>query len=233
MTRVLFPRLVVATGNAGKLVELRALLAGLALELVPQSALGVPAAVESGATFADNALLKARHAARYTGLPALADDSGLEVDAFGGAPGVCSARYAGAAADDEANNAKLLAALAALDAPGGTPAPRSARYRCVVACVRAADDLAPLLAAGCWEGRIARSPRGTGGFGYDPLFVVDAAGRTAAELPARDKNSVSHRALALAALRAALECSAAAVTTPAAPAGAGAAHVTHAASDRP
>ena len=231
MTRMLFPRLVVATGNPGKLGELRALLAGVALELVPQSSLGVPAAVESGATFADNALLKARHAARHTGLPALADDSGLEVDALGGAPGVRSARFAGAAADDEANKAKLLAALAALDAPGGAPAPRSARYRCVLACVRAAEDPAPVLAAGCWEGSIARSPRGTGGFGYDALFVVDAAGRTAAELPAREKNRISHRALALAALRAALE-GAATVAAPPAPPDPRAAHETRAAPPR-
>ena len=203
MTRVLFPRLVVATANPGKLAELRVLLAGLAGELVPQSALGVPAVAETGATFADNALLKARHASRHTGLPALADDSGLEVDALAGAPGVRSARYAGAAADDSANNAKLLAALAALDGPGGA-VPRAARYRCVIACVRSADDTAPLLAAGAWEGRIAPAPRGTGGFGYDPLFVVDAAGHTAAELPATEKNRRSHRAAALAALREAL-----------------------------
>jgi len=213
---VLFPRLVVATANPGKLRELGALLAGLAGELVPQSSLGVPAVVESGATFADNALLKARHAARHTGLPALADDSGLEVDALGGAPGVHSARYAGATADDAANNVKLLAALAALDAAGAAAAPRSARYRCVIACVRAADDPAPLLATGSWEGSIARTPRGTGGFGYDPLFVVDAAGRTAAELPAQEKNRVSHRAAALAALRALLERGAGVTAGPAA-----------------
>ena len=216
MTRVLFPRLVVATANPGKLGELRELLAGLALELVPQSALGVPAAAETGVSFAANALLKARHAARHSGLPALADDSGLEVDALGGAPGVHSARYAGEVADDAANNAKLLAALAALDVPGGAAAQRGARYRCVIACVRGTDDPAPLLAAGTWEGSIARAPRGTGGFGYDPLFLVDAAGRTAAELPAAEKNRVSHRARALAALRSALECAAATAATPAA-----------------
>jgi len=220
MTRLLFPRLVVATANPGKLRELAALLAGLARELVPQTVLGVPAVAESGATFADNALLKARHAARHTGLPALADDSGLEVDALGGAPGVHSARYAGPGSDDAANNAKLLAALAALDAARGAAAPRSARYRCVIACVRSADDPAPLLGTGTWEGSIARAPRGAGGFGYDPLFVVDAAGRTAAELPAQEKNSRSHRAAALAALRAALERGAAATAGPAARPGA-------------
>lgn len=203
MTRVPFPRLVVATGNPGKLAELRALLAAFALELVPQATLGVPAVAESGATFTANALLKARHAARLTGLPALADDSGLEVDALGGAPGVHSARYAGAAANDKANNSKLLAALASLDASGGVAAPRSARYRCVIACVSSPDDPAPLLAAGCWEGSIAHAPRGTGGFGYDALFVVDATGRTAAELPAAEKNRLSHRAVAFAALCAA------------------------------
>jgi XTP/dITP diphosphohydrolase len=191
------PRLVVATGNAGKLAELRALAAALAAEMLPQTALGVVAAEETADSFAGNALLKARHAARATGLPALADDSGLEVDALGGAPGVYSARYAGPAASDADNNAKLLAALA------GRAAPRRARYRAVLVLVRAADDPAPLLAEGRWEGEIALAPRGTGGFGYDPLFVPAGSARTAAELSPAEKNRVSHRGQALAALLAA------------------------------
>jgi len=191
------PRLVVATGNAGKLAELRTLAAALAAEMLPQTALGVASAEETADSFAGNALLKARHAARATGLPALADDSGLEVDALGGAPGVYSARYAGAAASDADNNAKLLAALA------GHAAPRRARYRAVLVLVRTADDPAPFLAEGRWEGEIALAPRGTGGFGYDPLFVPAGSARTAAEFSPAEKNRASHRARALAALLAA------------------------------
>jgi XTP/dITP diphosphohydrolase len=191
---LVLPRLVVATGNPGKLRELEALLAGVAAELVPQAALGIAAAAETEPSFEGNALLKARHAARLAALPALADDSGLEVDALGGQPGVHSARYAGEGARDEANNAKLLAALA------GVPEPRRARYRCVIALVRSADDPAPLVARGHWEGRIARTPRGTRGFGYDPLFEVGDGPLTAAELAPADKNRVSHRARALAEL---------------------------------
>ncbi len=187
------PRLVVATGNAGKLAELRALAAALATEIVPQSALGVAAVAETERSFAGNALLKARHAARATGLPALADDSGLEVDALDGAPGVYSARYAGDGARDADNNAKLLGALA------GVAAPRRARYRAALVLVLGPDD-PPLLAEGSWEGEIATAARGSGGFGYDPLFLPDGGQRTAAELAAAEKNRVSHRAQALAAL---------------------------------
>jgi XTP/dITP diphosphohydrolase len=188
------PRLVVATGNAGKLAELRTLAAALATEIVAQSALGVAAAAETETSFAGNALLKARHAARATGLPALADDSGLEVDALGGAPGVYSARYAGDGASDTDNNAKLLAALA------GQPLPRRARYRAALVLVLGPDDPAPLVAEGRWEGEIASAPRGAGGFGYDPLFVPTGGTRTAAELVPAEKNRLSHRAQALAAL---------------------------------
>ncbi len=191
------PRLVVASGNAGKLRELRALLAELATELIAQSELGVAAVAETETSLRGNALLKARHAARATGCAALADDSGLEVDALGGAPGVYSARYAGEGAPDADNNRKLLAALA------GVPAPRRARYRAVLALVRNADDPSPLVAEGAWEGEIARAPRGAGGFGYDPLFVPAGLERTAAELAPEEKNRVSHRARALAALLAA------------------------------
>jgi XTP/dITP diphosphohydrolase len=191
-------RLVVASANPGKLEELGALLGGFAGQIVPQQSLGVASAEETAATFAGNALLKARHAARSTGMAALADDSGLEVYALGGAPGVHSARYAGAGASDAANTARLLAALAQV------PEPRTARYRCVIALVLGPEDAAPLIAEGCWEGRIARAPRGSGGFGYDPVFVVGDGLKTAAELAPAVKNRLSHRARALAALAAAL-----------------------------
>jgi XTP/dITP diphosphohydrolase len=197
--RVLPGRVVLATGNAGKQRELTALLGPLGFDLVLQTALGIESAAETGATFAANALLKARHAARLARLPALADDSGIEVDALGGRPGVWSARYAGVDADDAANNEKLLAELA------GVPlARRTARYRCVIALVASADDPAPLLAEGVWEGRIGEAPRGEGGFGYDPLFWPLAMNLTAAELPPAGKNAISHRGGALAALLAQL-----------------------------
>jgi XTP/dITP diphosphohydrolase len=188
-------RVVLATGNAGKLREIAALLAPLSFEVIAQSALGIAPAVETGTTFEANALLKARHAAQAADLPALADDSGIEVDALGGRPGVWSARYAGPDATDADNNALLLQELAAV--PG---AARTARYRCVIAFVRHAADQAPLIAHGSWEGRIATAPRGSGGFGYDPLFVPRGLDHTAAEMSAADKNAVSHRAVALAAL---------------------------------
>jgi XTP/dITP diphosphohydrolase len=190
-------RLVLATGNRGKVREMAAILADLGLEVIAQNELGVVPVEETGTTFEANALLKARHAAAATGCAALADDSGLEVDALDGAPGVYSARYAGPGATDEANNDKLLAALE------GVPAPRRARYRCVLAFVRDAADPEPLIASGSWEGEITSAPRGSGGFGYDPLFVVagDPAGRTAALLDPPEKNRISHRAKALAELR--------------------------------
>ena len=195
MTLIL-PRLVVATGNAGKLREFKALLGDLADELVPQAALGVEPPEETETTFRGNALLKARYAARITALPAIADDSGLEVDALDGRPGVYSARYAGPAADDAANNAKLLAELK------GVPSPRRARYRCVIALVRYAEDPDPLVADGRWEGQIAEAARGADGFGYDPLFLVGDGTWTAAELPEAQKNRLSHRGCALEMLRA-------------------------------
>ncbi|HMA10751.1 MAG TPA: RdgB/HAM1 family non-canonical purine NTP pyrophosphatase [Steroidobacteraceae bacterium] len=188
-------RVVLATGNAGKQRELAALLAPLGIEILLQTALGITAAEETGTTFEANALLKARHAARESRLPALADDSGLEVDALEGRPGVWSARYAGPDASDEANNAKLLAELA-----GVPPARRTARYRCVIAFVRDADDPAPLIAEGAWEGSIGEAPLGTGGFGYDPLFWPRGVAMTAAQMDAAAKNAVSHRGLALAEL---------------------------------
>ncbi len=187
-------RLVVASGNAGKLRELRALAAALATEIVPQSELGVTAVAETESSFVGNALLKARHAARATGSAALADDSGLEVDALAGAPGVYSARYAGEGASDADNIAKLLGALA------DVPPPRRARYRAVLVLVQGPDDPAPLVAEGRWEGRIATAPRGAGGFGYDPLFLPGDGERTVAELAPAEKNRLSHRAQALEAL---------------------------------
>ncbi|MFO1426929.1 MAG: RdgB/HAM1 family non-canonical purine NTP pyrophosphatase [Steroidobacteraceae bacterium] len=191
-------RVVLATGNRGKLAEFADLLAPAGLEFVPQSELGVDSPEETGATFAANALLKARHAAARTGLPAMADDSGLEVDALGGAPGVRSARYAGEDATDARNVAKLLAALAGVPA-----ARRRARFHCAIALVRSADDAAPLLADGCWEGEIIEAPRGAGGFGYDPVFLDPASGRTAAELAPAQKHARSHRGAAARAARAA------------------------------
>jgi XTP/dITP diphosphohydrolase len=190
-------KLVLATANAGKLSELAALLAGLDVEVVAQGALGVASPAETGATFAENALIKARHATQTTGLAAVADDSGLEVDALDGAPGVHSARYAGPDASDRDNNRRLLEQLR------GSPAPRTARYRCVLAYLADANA-EPVLCAAAWEGAIALAPRGAGGFGYDPLFLVagDRGQRTAAELAPAEKNRISHRGQALAQLRA-------------------------------
>ena len=188
-------RLVLASGNAGKLRELTAILAPLGHELVPQSALGFDSPPETGTTFVENALLKARHASRLAHLPALADDSGIEVDALGGRPGVYSARYAGEGASDTQNLQKLLAEL-----QGVSDERRTARYQCVIALVRKADDPAPLIAEGAWEGRILQAPRGSHGFGYDPIFLPAGLQLTAAELSAHDKNAVSHRGKALKAL---------------------------------
>ena len=188
-------RVLLASANAGKQREFAALLAPFGIELLLQSALGIPSIAETGTSFEANALLKARHAASAGALPALADDSGLEVDALEGRPGVYSARYAGEAATDQDNNAKLLAELAPV--PAGA---RTARYRCVLALVRHPEDPAPLLAEGAWEGQIALAPAGTGGFGYDPLFVPRGFDQTVAQLPLVIKNRLSHRAVALALL---------------------------------
>jgi len=188
--------LVLASGNAGKLAELRAMLADLPLTIVPQRELGVDDVPETGTTFVENALIKARHAAQVTGLPALADDSGLIVDALGGAPGLYSARYAGSPTDDAANNAKLLQAL-----DGLPEAQRTARFYAVIVLLRHADDPQPLIAEGSWEGRILAAPRGHHGFGYNPVFLDPSHGLTAAEMAPEQKNRISHRALALQALR--------------------------------
>jgi len=196
-------RLVLASANPGKLRELEALLAPLGFGVVPQGELGVTAAAETGSTFLDNALIKARHAAAHTGQAALADDSGIEVDALDGRPGVWSARYAGDGASDEANLQRLLRELSELPA-ARDPASRGARYQCVIAVARSAADPAPLIARGTWEGHIATAPRGHGGFGYDPVFVPRGDTRTAAELPEWEKNTVSHRGQALRELLARL-----------------------------
>ena len=189
------PSLVLASGNAGKVREFQALV-GAAWRVRPQSEFAVVPVAETGSTFFANALLKARHAAQCTGLPALADDSGLEVDALGGAPGVWSARYAGPEADDAANNVKLLAALS-----GIPEAQRTARFRCVLVWLSGPRDESPLTAEGVWEGRILTAPRGLGGFGYDPLFLDPGTGLTAAELTDDAKNARSHRGRALLSLR--------------------------------
>ena len=191
---------MLATANAGKLREFRSLLAGLPLRIEPQSAFGVEPAEETGASFLENALLKARHAARTTGAAVIADDSGLEVDALGGAPGVCSARFAGPGSDDAANNSKLMGELTGVGADQ-----RHARYRCVLVYLPAAEAGPPLIAEGVWEGMILDTPRGARGFGYDPYFWLPDLGRSAAELTAEDKNRLSHRGTALRALRTQLD----------------------------
>ncbi len=187
--------LVLASGNPGKLREFRALLEPLAYDVRPQSDFAVPEVEESGLTFVENALLKARQACRITGLPALADDSGLAVDALQGAPGIYSARYAGESKSDDANNCKLLEALDQV--PEGQ---RTARYWCVLVLLRHADDPVPRIVQISWDGEILAHPRGEGGFGYDPLFWVPEKGMSAAELSALEKNRLSHRGRALQAL---------------------------------
>ncbi len=188
-------RVVLASGNAGKLREFGELLADVGLDVVPQSEYVSEAAAETGLTFVENALLKARHAARLSGLPALADDSGISVDALDGAPGIYSARYAGADASDQDNLDKLIAATRHLP-----DQERTAHYHCVIAYLRHAEDPIPLLASGVWHGRLLTTPRGSNGFGYDPIFYVESKHCTAAELEPAVKNSLSHRGQAMRAL---------------------------------
>ena len=190
-------KVVLASGNAGKLRELAALLAGLGVELISQSDLKVRPAAETGQTFIENALIKARHASRQTGLPAIADDSGLVVPALSGAPGVRSARYAGAAATDADNNRKLINALS-------DDSDRSAWFYCALVFLHHPEDPSPLLATGLWRGRIIDQPRGANGFGYDPHFLIPHLDKTSAELPPQQKNQLSHRGQAAQALAAAL-----------------------------
>ena len=190
-------RLVLASNNAGKLREIDRMLAPLGVRTVSQGELGVPEADEPHVTFIENCLAKARHASRLTGLPALADDSGICVAALGGAPGVHSARYAGEPPSDARNNERLLREM-------DRHADRRAHYYCVMILLRHVDDPEPLIAEGVWHGEILRAPRGGGGFGYDPLFLVDGMDRTGAELPLDVKNGISHRGQALQALLAKL-----------------------------
>jgi XTP/dITP diphosphohydrolase len=186
-------RLVLASNNAGKLREFRRLLEPLGLDVIPQVELGIAEADEPHVTFIENALAKARHASAASGLPALADDSGICVDALGGAPGVYSARYAGDPKSDARNNAALVAALQGI-------ADRRAHYYCVLVLVRHAEDPQPIVAEGIWHGVVVDTPRGSGGFGYDPHFEDPATGMTGAELPLAQKNEVSHRGQALRSL---------------------------------
>ncbi|KYQ98070.1 XTP/dITP diphosphatase [Serratia plymuthica] len=185
-------KVVLATGNPGKVRELADLLADFGLNVVAQTELGVDSAEETGLTFIENAILKARHAAQITGLPAIADDSGLAVDALGGAPGIYSARYAGVDASDQQNLDKLLVALK--DVPQGS---RGAQFHCVLVYMRHAEDPTPLVFHGSWAGEITFESAGAGGFGYDPVFYVPELGRTAAELSRDEKSAVSHRGKAL------------------------------------
>ena len=183
-------KIVLASNNPGKIREIQAIFNERLV--VPQSELAIPEANETGLTFVENAIIKARNAAYYSGLPAIADDSGLEVDALAGAPGVRSARYAGAGASDQRNLEKLLEEMT--DIPDDQ---RTARFRCVIVYLRHEQDPCPLIAQGCWEGGILRSPRGSEGFGYDPVFLVPEEGRASAELRPERKNRLSHRGKAL------------------------------------
>lgn len=192
-------RLVLASGNTGKLAELRSLLADTGVELLSSRELGIDDPAETGLTFVENALIKARNASARTGLPALADDSGLCVDALQGAPGLISAHYAGEHGNHAANIERVLAAMQNIEEDA-----RSAYFISVLVLLRHADDPAPLIAEGRWHGRILRVPRGHGGFGYDPIFLDPQLGVSAAELPSAEKNQLSHRALALQKLRAQL-----------------------------
>lgn len=188
-------RIVLASGNQGKLREFAELLAGTGIVVRAQSEFGVPEAEENGLSFVENAIIKARNAAQHTGLPAIADDSGLEVDALNGAPGIYSSRYAGPGGDNGPNVRKLLEALS------GTPEEeRAARFRCVIVYMRHAADPTPLICQGTWEGSILTEARGNGGFGYDPVFLAPGYGCSAAELPPETKNQLSHRGQALRAL---------------------------------
>lgn len=189
-----------ASSNPGKLREMNQILGGLGIEVVPQSDFKVPDAEETGLSFVENAILKARHAAKLTGLPAIADDSGLEVDALQGAPGIYSARFSGPGATDEKNLQKLLEELK--DVPEGE---RTARFQCLMVFMSHADDPTPLICQGTWEGRILSEPRGTGGFGYDPVFYVPSEKCASAELAPEVKNRLSHRGQALKKLVAALQ----------------------------
>ena len=185
-------KIVLASGNKGKVREFNQLLAELDIEVVPQTEFGVPEAEETGLTFVENAIIKARNAAAHTGLPAIADDSGIEVDALNGAPGIYSARYSGPGASDEANWKKLLQELDGVD-----DAERTARFQCLLVLMEHDRDPTPIICQGSWEGRITTAPQGENGFGYDPVFYVPQHDCTAAQLTPEQKNSLSHRGQAL------------------------------------
>lgn len=185
-------KIVLASGNAGKVREINNLLSNHGIEVVPQTDFDIPEAIEDGLSFVENAIIKARHAAKLTGLPAIADDSGIEVDALNHAPGIYSARYSGEGANDQRNNEKMLKAL-----DGVSEADRNARYQCVMVFMRDAEDPTPIIAQGSLEGRIMTAPRGEGGFGYDPIFWLPEKNCAAAELSLEEKNKISHRAIAL------------------------------------
>ena len=185
-------KIVLASGNAGKVREINKLFAGSGIEIVPQSEFDVPDVPETGTTFVENAIIKARHAAECTGLPAISDDSGIEVDALDSRPGVYSARYAGEGASDEDNNNLMLKEL-----EGVAEAERTARYQCLIVFMRSHTDPVPIITQGSWEGRILEAPQGDGGFGYDPIFWLPEQNCAAAELSLEAKNKISHRAKAL------------------------------------
>jgi len=185
-------KLVLASGNAGKVIEINNLLQANGIEVISQNEFDVPEAIEDGLTFVENAIKKARNACKHTGLPSIADDSGIEVDAINKAPGIYSARYSGEDATDAKNNKKLLA-----DLDGVATSERTARYQCVMVYMKSADDPTPIIAQGSLEGRILTEPRGNGGFGYDPLFWLEEQNCSAAELSLTEKNKISHRAIAL------------------------------------
>jgi len=192
-------KIVLASGNAGKVREINRLFADSGIEIVPQSDFDVPDVAETGTTFVENAIIKARHAAQCTGLPAISDDSGIEVDALDARPGVFSARYAGEGASDEDNNNRMLEELR-----GVPEAERTARYQCLIVFMRSHTDPVPIITQGSWQGRILEAPQGDGGFGYDPIFFVPSHGCSGGELPLEVKNTISHRAIALKAMLAEL-----------------------------
>jgi len=195
MKTINLKKIVLASGNAGKVREINKLFAGTGIEVVPQSEFNVPEVAETGTTFVENAIIKARHAAECTGLPAISDDSGIEVDALDARPGVYSARYAGANASDEDNNRKMLEEL-----KGVPEAERTARYQCLIVFMRSHTDPVPIITQGSWEGRILEAPQGDGGFGYDPIFYVPTHGCSGGQLPLDVKNTLSHRSIALNAM---------------------------------
>jgi len=191
-----YPQLVLASNNSGKVREFNQLLASTGIEVLPQAALGISDAIEDGLSFVENAIKKARHAARHSGLPAIADDSGLEIDALNGRPGIYSARFAGDNASDQQNVARVLEQLAGIETDK-----RGARFRCLLVYMRHAEDPTPCIFQGTWEGQILLSPQGENGFGYDPIFYVKEAQCSAAEMSADQKNRVSHRGQVLHAFR--------------------------------